>query len=362
MVPTISEIYGISKPVHPYIEEINKFPDSPLFPSYVGIEVEVEAIKNEVNQSPAIWVSKEDGSLRNYGIEYVSYPTPSKKCPSIFSYLHKKLKENNIPSFSVRTSTHIHIDVTDMSIPQIQSFLLLYLCFEDVLFNIVGEERRENIFCVPLVDTEYVEKVRAIFLSSLSNINFNKLLLSWDKYTGINLKPISSFGTIEFRHLKGTDDPLLFKHWLSVILKLKKKAMENSCQSLYKTIEALNTNSEYHQFAMYIFEEKYQVLPTLLEEKMENCVSHIKEWFSNIPSPLVDQEKFISSSFFRILKVKKKEDNTERINELENRLQFLLIEYGKNNTVARQEEIRKEYVKLERELKKLKSNNLTEEW
>jgi len=362
MAPTISEIYGIQKPIHPYIEALNKFPDYNLFSSYVGIEVEVEAIKNEVNQTPAIWVSKEDGSLRNNGIEYVSYPTPSKKCPAIFSHLQEKLKENNTPSFSVRTSTHIHIDVTDMTIPQIQSFLLLYLCFEDVLFSIAGEERRENIFCVPLVDTQYVERVSGIFTHSLSNYNFNKLLLSWDKYTGINLKPISSFGTIEFRHLKGTDDVLLFKNWLSVILKLKKKAMENSCQSLYKTIEALNTNSEYHQFAMYIFEEKYQVLPTLLEEKMENCVSHIKEWFSNIPSPEVDQEKFISSSFFKILKVKKKVDNIDYIKELEEKLQILLIEYGKSNTANRQEEIRKEYTKLEKELTRLKNTNFHEEW
>ena len=72
----------------------------------------------------------------------------------------------------------------------------------------VEPSRRDNIHCVPLTDT-YLPSLYASELVQLHN--------RWHKYTALNIKPLNTLGTIEFRHMQGHDDLNLLRQWLTII-------------------------------------------------------------------------------------------------------------------------------------------------
>lgn len=323
------------KELYPSVHKINNH-------TLVGIEVEVENIQNKI-ECPYIWSYKEDGSLRNDGIEYVSRPIEAQYIPSALAYLREKLHENNIPDYTSRTSIHVHINVQDMSFKQIQVFTILYLCFESLLYAYAGKERNKSIFCVPLSHAGYVGNLRAFFSYSDSfSTNFINIFRQWHKYTGFNLNPIHTFGTIEFRHLSGTEDVEYISKWVVLILALKEAALIYKMEDLFKVIAELNTNSEYYIFASNIFKEALQYLPNMnnLQTIMEKDISHIKECFFLNKQLLVDKVAFKTSYFYvRHNMQKKHKDLTNyeefTITELEPLLKDVYDKY--HNTDSQEE-------------------------
>src|SRR5690554_1570006 len=111
----------------------------------VGIKVEVEGVLQhyEQNGSPRSWTAHGDGSLRN-GIEFVTTnPTP-------MSGLNAKLRslsnwfEGTEPQFSHRTSTHIHVNVSDLTADQLTSFLYMATVMEPLLMRYCSDYRNQN--------------------------------------------------------------------------------------------------------------------------------------------------------------------------------------------------------------------------
>lgn len=176
---------------------------------YLGIECEIESIRDYNNISTAFWNPTQDGSLRNNGMEFISIPLAIDEALPVFSNLHASLKfKNKEEAFSQRTSTHIHVNVLDFTKEQVRTFMLLYALFEECFFGLVDPNRRHNIHCVPLTET---------FLPQVYNQDLNALLNNWHKYTAFNLIPVSAQGTVEFRHLQGTNDVQLLQEWLGTI-------------------------------------------------------------------------------------------------------------------------------------------------
>lgn len=116
-------------------------PDNEL----IGMEVEVE------RTSPAVkvmyWTNKEDNSLRNNGREFVTEIVPAVWAPFLLRSLFQNL--NPEAEMSERCSIHIHINMRDMTDDQLLSWLTVYYVFEKLLFNFVGDDRSNSIFCVP---------------------------------------------------------------------------------------------------------------------------------------------------------------------------------------------------------------------
>lgn len=81
----------------------------------------------------------------------------------------------------------------------------------------VDSSRRGNIHCVPLTET---------FLCNYYSHNLNHMLTRWHKYTALNVLPLAKLGTIEFRHLQGTDDTNLMETWLTTLENLWKLGQE----------------------------------------------------------------------------------------------------------------------------------------
>jgi len=177
-----------------------------------GVECEIESC--DLDETPCGDLTdleiKEDNSLRNDGKEFVWVgPKPLKHSTEMFQNLHTTLRVHNREhKFSERTSTHVHVNCRGLSTDETRTLVLLYALYEELFFLCVDKERRDNIFCVALTDTH----LPAIYYSDI-----NGFVSRWSKYTALNLKRLTDLGTVEFRHMQGTEDALLFTQWLTLL-------------------------------------------------------------------------------------------------------------------------------------------------
>ena len=212
--------------------------------SLVGIEVEVENLPTWYAGDP-IWHVTVDGSLRNHGKEYISRPIRSTQIEFALRTLFKNLEQHNY-KFSPRCSVHVHMNARTLQPKHLRALLLLYLTFERSIFRFIGNNRDRNIHCVPLLD--------CFLTNNIFDIVDGQLPPSvWMKYTALNLVPLGEKGTIEFRHMHGTDDITKLMTWINIILSLKVYAYKTPPELITERINSLNTTSQYRQFIVEVF-------------------------------------------------------------------------------------------------------------
>ena len=174
---------------------------------FAGMECEIESLVT--NKDIGAFTCTEDGSLRNHGYEYISQPLTRPELIEEFIALHQKLKfYDKADAFSPRTSTHVHINCRSLDFDTIRNLILMYAVYEEVFFAMVNRDRRENIHCVPLTETLLNQRYKA---------SLEYLVSGWHKYTALNILPLAKLGTVEFRHLQGTNDAELVAEWLQVL-------------------------------------------------------------------------------------------------------------------------------------------------
>ncbi len=110
----------------------------------VGVEVELENVPLNSRLRSATdtrWEIKEDGSLRNYGVEFV-FAEPMfgedvvntiRNLPHVFQQLGIR------PNISERCSVHVHLDVRDLEYNQLLNLVVTYLLCEPYFFAVGGE-------------------------------------------------------------------------------------------------------------------------------------------------------------------------------------------------------------------------------
>lgn len=237
----------------------------------IGLEIELENYLEPV-YTDKYWTSKTDGSLRNYGVEFVSQPLRTKQIPYAIEYLKENLYYYNNPDFSDRTSIHVHLNVRDFTIERLKIFLLLYCIFEKHFFNIAGTKRENNIFCIPLYKTE----------QCISLEEFSDILIDWSKYNALNLGCVLGsnvnprFGTVEFRHLYGTLDTSIIYPWINSIVHLREYSLLISLEELIETIKTLNTTSEYIALYKKVFKKTCLDFKLISKLDFESCITHTK--------------------------------------------------------------------------------------
>lgn len=236
--------------------------------TYLGIEVEIENVLRYDHTSP-YWSQIEDGSLRNNGSEFVSLPIKAWRVEQALSILFADL--NPSIEFTERTSVHIHMNIRTLTLKQLESLIITYIVFEKVLFDFVGENRYNNIFCVPIVETTFGSHLKTL-------INKKVLSFPWQKYTAMNAVPIWEKGTLEFRHLSGTRNIERIITWINLLLSLKVFALQKSPEYIWDRILSLNTNSEYRIFGEEVFKTHLLTLwNNNFNKNISECISYIKE-------------------------------------------------------------------------------------
>lgn len=195
----------------------------------LGIEVEVENYDGQLRRfAPIYWKSVEDGSLRNNGIEFVSCPLSGHNIDYGLAELDYILKSFE-PSWSVRTSIHVHVNVSSMTVKQYITLIALYAFFEDVLFSFVDSKRKGNPYCYPI-----------------TSLNPHDVGLAEElKYCSLNTGATARYGTIEFRHLEGTSDIQKIRRWVQVCSKLVGYVYANDPE---KIITRIKNTHQYKEF------------------------------------------------------------------------------------------------------------------
>jgi len=238
-----------------------------------GVEVEVEnCTKHKIisHQYP-YWTMTTDNSLRNQGIEFVSLPIRASQVENALTQLFNSIGTE--VEFTPRTSTHVHMNVRDLTLDQISCLVILYTALENVLFNWVGHNRDESIFCIKITETDYVNKFLQL------NDYPKETIREWNKYTALNLLPIESKGSVEFRHLEGTNNKTRILTWINILSCLKTASKQHGLSNLIRRVTDLNTSSEYEMFVHDIFDnltdELCRGIPNL-QKVMEEPISYIK--------------------------------------------------------------------------------------
>lgn len=210
-----------------------KVPDGDL-----GLELEVEAFGRLPMVDNTWWKTKNESSLRNGGLEYITrgaLPVDSlmlKRIEGLTSLVDTK--ESRVDKESHRTSVHVHHNIANYTPVQLWTALTAYFLVENLLFKGCGREREGNHFCLRLKDAQ------ALALTYIANElksprdPFVSLDTDNIRYSGANLNAISRFGSVELRGMRGTVDPELIHDWGVLTHGLFKNAKKN-----FKTPESL---------------------------------------------------------------------------------------------------------------------------
>lgn len=252
-MPNISKLFG-----H---DETHSLSQVKVF--VAGLECEIESVRSKTNL--AGFGATHDGSLRNEGIEFISQPLPRETLLGAFKNLHAKIEYyNKDEAFSPRTSTHVHVNCRTLDDKQVKTMTLLYALFEEFFFTMVDDTRRGNIHCVPLTET---------VLTNYYGYDLNYMLSRWHKYTALNLLPLGKLGTVEFRHMQGTDNVDLMTEWLTTLDNLW-----TLCQKVQITQETLSNPDTLSDWFTQIFQAspKIMALKPCLGEMIQDSLIDVK--------------------------------------------------------------------------------------
>ncbi len=260
--PDIKSQYGLRPPA-----AITKIIEQHAGEVIVGCELEIEKFNSNGEVGFPGMDFTTDGSLRNNGIEAVTRPNTVK---GLLVIIKKFWEKFNITAdnFSDRTSIHVHANVLHFSEQQIKSLVLIYSLLEDIMFDIVGEERRDNIFCCPWTQ------------AGLHLGNYHRVwsqAAHWQKYTALNLKPISTQGTVEFRHMYGHCDHTLLTYWLMIIEDIMVSAESIDNETIYKRVLNLNSDSTYAEF-----------ITQLLPNTAQYVMSKVPNWQHHLARGVIE--------------------------------------------------------------------------
>ena len=183
----------------------------------VGIEVELENITNR--HTSQWWDCIRDDSLRNNGREFVfKRPVAGVDVEKAIRGLVKMLRSES-QQVSIRTSTHIHVDVRDFSVEQLGNLILLYAACESYIYTLGGKHRYDNIYCPGMTSSQQLLSQAAEIVSGSNSTILDKLH-RWCKYSGLNLGSIPVHGSVEFRMFEGYSTPHLLTQWVKCVTKL----------------------------------------------------------------------------------------------------------------------------------------------
>lgn len=223
----------------------------------VGVEVEMENIVYDFSRQEeppntdrfrrdrgvilpplkSFWKVTKDGSLRK-GTEFIfSAPHKGANITAALNALQDFInvyRYNDKPiQISDRCSVHVHLDVRDLDNKELSNFILIYTLVERVMFLIIDESRVKNNYCKPLTNSSFkyilCDLLKKQGIDEYDSIDrfVRAVRENCNKYSALNILPIATYGSIEFRHHQGTTDMSAIKRWINVILALKRASVNS---------------------------------------------------------------------------------------------------------------------------------------
>lgn len=193
-------------------------------PGEVGVEVEMEG--RGLPGAPMGWVEHDEPSLRGGGREYV-FNGPVKRDqyePLLYALEAAFVHDWTVLNPSDYCGIHVHINCQDLTFTQVLNYTCLWFLMEIPLVKWCGDKREGSMFALRASDAEAVIK---LIVDAIPHKDFRHVMLhDWYRYAAWNLEALGKFGSVESRVLPTT--PKFAERtakWVSVLLKLKDKAM-----------------------------------------------------------------------------------------------------------------------------------------
>lgn len=198
----------------------------------LGIEIEVEG-NNLPDFVGGYWMGVVDHSLRN-GMEYIfDRPLPLDQAGDAITQLQNTFKEfKSKLAFTFRTSTHVHVNVSEMKYSSLLNMIYTYLILEGPMMEYCGDVRKNNRFCLRLQDAANLLTVLESVFKDVDGKLYNRIPANMVRYASINLEALAKFGSLEFRGMRGTLDKEVILTWCSSLLALRSfsETVENPMQ------------------------------------------------------------------------------------------------------------------------------------
>lgn len=268
----------------------------------IGLEIEVEGSLKaiaDVHAQPKYWTSKQEGSLRG-GVEYVLYsPVPMRRLPDALDEIGKVFEKCPKIVRSIRCSTHMHVNVSDLTIQQIYNVIGYYYLIEDILVNTQGPIRKGNLFCLRMSDAEFLAEALIDSAQMINDPSRGFCLTRFDahnfKYGALNLAAPTKFGSLEFRFLRPMTDKADLGFWSGVFYTLVHEAKNISLEESLRKAEELTPQG----FLELVFPSNVAtrmtegISPTELSEMLLQNYDHI--W--NLSRSFDDTDIYIPSIY-----------------------------------------------------------------
>jgi hypothetical protein len=193
----------------------------------VGVEIEVEGcdLPNEVNH----WKAVGDGSLKGEeNVEYVLYrPVPIDDLRGRLDILKKAFEDNNSEfDETYRAGVHVHVNVQELNVRQLFTFVTTYLVVEELLLTFCAKHRVGNHFCLRASEAGYLPQ---LIWKAIEQQDLGILYTDDIRYSSINLKPLAKYGSVEFRALESTYNFDKIDTWAKILYQLRQASLEFEC-------------------------------------------------------------------------------------------------------------------------------------
>jgi hypothetical protein len=207
----------------------------------MGVELELENVRDNRSTPDKLaailrhWTIHSDHSLRN-GLEYVtSLPVGGEAMNiAIRSFYMAELEYTHGP----RTSTHIHINMTDVEPSVLQTMFILMYTIEDPLFSVVEETRKWAGYCMPLCEM-HESRIRKILNPRNPRMFMQGIAPSrnQERYYGFNTN-MARHGTVEFRYFPGGPSETELRSWVDLVVAVKKFGRRWTPESLIAAVHS----------------------------------------------------------------------------------------------------------------------------
>jgi len=193
-----------------------------------GVEIEVEGSNlptimeemcdedgNEMEREvPELgnWDTHEEGSVQ--GAEYVmQLPLPYRdtilEIHDLFTRLDREYHATLVAS--PRTSVHVHVNCQYRTARWLIHALPILAAAEPFLIHHSGRHRKGNLFCLSREEAPFG------WIPFIHSLQGRETIGVDTKYSAINFIPLLSWGTIEFRMMRGLTDPESVCAWLRLL-------------------------------------------------------------------------------------------------------------------------------------------------
>lgn len=189
----------------------------------IGIEIEVEG--ENLPEAPGNWRADEDGSLRGESAEYVMRnPVAYNRLLGELNLLEEVFNEDGVViTESYRAGIHVHVNVQELTVPQLFNYITLFTIFEDVIVAYCNKSRQGNHFCLRTKDAGYLPQ---LLTSSAHEGNLSLLCTDAIRYSAMNITSVFKYGSVEFRSLESTKDFNKIYKWATILYNLREKALK----------------------------------------------------------------------------------------------------------------------------------------